>query len=167
MYDTMRQLGFRDSEEFKRHEPQKFNELVMKPNITDGERFGQSLRDRGYHLVIVPGQFFAKGWTQEHYMSLWRRVIIQFSKRTAFNQDWFWSNGCAEEFLITIQYPKKQIILPDGTTKMQNPFEYAELIRRAIDAIDALGFDPKPLYNIWRQIILTLEILPKHGQISV
>ncbi|HTP56791.1 MAG TPA: hypothetical protein VMJ72_00740, partial [Candidatus Paceibacterota bacterium] len=67
-----------------------------------------------------------------------------------------WSTGCAEEFLIAIQSRKRTM------DHVGRPLDFhfgACLIRRAIDGIDHDGLDPKPLYDLWRQIDLTLEAM--------
>lgn len=154
LYQEMKRLGIRNSDEF-RSSPE-FRSFVMEPNLKAGADFGERLRKKGWHLVIVPGEFFAKGWAQEHYMSLWRQVIVRFARTVAMNTGWMWSLGSAEEFLIGLQSGKR-IVDANGN---ELPSLYgAKLVREAIDTLDARGFDPKPLYELWRQIDLTREAI--------
>lgn len=143
-------------EVFRHDHPEKFQESAMQPNLRDGARFGERLRQGGWPLVIVPGELFAKGWAQEHYMSLWRQVIVRYARTVALNDMWHWSTGCVEEFLIAIQSGKR-ILAHDGS-----PYQISlgiDQIRETVDKIDHWGFDPKPLYDLWRQIVLTYEAM--------
>jgi len=153
LYDAMWRLGLKSYEEFKTREGEKFLELVMRPNLRDGARFGELIRSEGWPLVIVPGELFAKGWAQEHYMSLWRQVIVRYARTVDFNGTWHWSTGCVEEFLIAIQSGKRILF----GTRPYAARQGADLIRTTMDEIDKRGFDPKPLYDLWRQIQLTLD----------
>jgi len=153
--DVAKRLGT-TPENFRIGYPAEFRAQVMQPNLHDGVRFGERLRRDGWPLVIVPGEFFAKGWAQDHYMSLWRQVIVRFARSVAFAAQWQWSNGCVEEFLIAVQAGKR-ILSANG--KPYDARQGADLIRHTVDEIDRWGFDPKPLYDLWRQIDLTLEAM--------
>jgi len=157
LFNLMRREGVKSPDDLK--QSPLFRKEVVDANISNGEKFGNELRRNGYPLVIVPGAFFAKGWTQGHYMSLWRQVIIRFSSKIAFNENWQWSSGCVEEFLISIENDK--IMLNSDTKRIETPRLASEMIRGAIDQIDDWGFDAKPLYDIWRQIELALETKTK------
>lgn len=162
LYSAARLAGC-TPETFRRDNQEKFQEAAMQPNLRDGAHFGERLRRLGWPLVIVPGEFFARGWAQEHYMSLWRQVIVRYARSVAFNAQWHWSTGCIEEFLIAIQADKR-ILDCDGT-----PFEArhgAELIRHTVDEVDAWGFDAKPLYDLWRQIDLTIDAMHQEKKTS-
>ena len=156
LYHIMRKLGFGCPHEFRQQEPEKFKKLVMQPNLEDGKRFVQYLTDKGFPLVIDPGRFFAKDWMQEHFMSLWRQVIIRYARTGAFSAGCGWSTGGAEELLVGIQYDKR--LLAADLTPL-DPYKAADEVRKAIDNIDEMGFDYKPLYELWRKIELTLEAI--------
>jgi len=108
-YEEMRQSGIKSYQTFREQKRRAFMERVMQPNLQVGARFGERLRRHGWPLVIVPGEFFAKNWAQEHYMSLWRQVIVRFARTVSFNIGWQWSVGCAEEFLIAVQSGKRML----------------------------------------------------------
>lgn len=154
LYHLVRELGFSSPAEFKTAEPEMFKKRVMEPNIRDGSRFAAKIAANGWRMVIEPGTFFAEGWGQEHYMSLWRQVIIQRARSIAFNDNVYWSTGGAEELLIGIQYEKR---LLNASLQPLDPYEAVKRIESAIDAIDSMEFDAKPLYVIWRELTLTLE----------
>lgn len=156
LYGRMVDLGFSDAAQYRQEAPKDFQEFVFRINLRAGAHFGESLRSRGWPLVIVPGEFFAKGWAQEHYMSLWRQVIVRYARTVAFNHHWQWSTGCVEEFLIAVQSGKR---LVDATGKPCTARGGADLIRTTVDQIDKMGFDAKPQYELWRQLTLTLEAL--------
>ena len=155
LYQAMAEYSITSPLEFRKAHPDLFKAIILKKNIRDGQRFGSSLEDRGWKRVIVPGTFFANGWTQEHYMTLWRQVIVRHAHTVALSTDWEWSLGCSEELLIAIQHGKD--ILQGFTSTTID----ASLIRlkKAIDSIDKMGLDIKPHYEIWRQATLTVEAL--------
>lgn len=168
LYKLMMEMGIKSIEVARSHSA--FKTKVMGPNLADGERFGEALRgkDHGYPLVIVPGFFFAKGWAQEHYMSLWRQVIERYASKVAFNRGWEWSVGCVEEFSIAIE-SGKSLLDEDGNIHV-HPRDFrasADLVRRAIDKVDEWGLDPKPLYDKWRQIDLFLDTVRTKRRVSV
>lgn len=154
LYELMKELKLASPDDVKRLHREVFTERIMRPNISAGIQFANELRRKGFLLVIAPGAFFAKGWAQEHYMSLWRQVIERYVRTVAFAPGWQWSNGCIEELLIAIQNGR-QIFL--GCEPLERVEDAADMVRIAIDEIDLWGFDPKPIYDLWRQIALTLE----------
>ncbi|MCC6404902.1 MAG: hypothetical protein IT405_00760 [Candidatus Yanofskybacteria bacterium] len=163
LYEEARAHGFIDAGEFRRAMNPLFRERVFLPNLAEGIRFGGELRELGWRQVIVPGQFFAEGWTQEHYMSLWRQVIVRHTRTVAFADDWAWSLGCSEEFIIALQH-EKQALTQNG--KLLPWKAGLDAMRPAMDAIDGYGFDVKKHYELWRQATLTLEALQEERKIS-
>lgn len=154
-YNEMRHRRIMSYHAFRARKPTVFLEQVMWPNLQVGARFGENLRRHGWPLVIVPGEFFAKNWTQEHYMSLWRQVILRFARSVSFNVGWQWSAGCVEEFLIAVQSGKRIL---DASGRPVDPQKMADMIRATIDTLDEWGVDlAKPIYDLWRQTQLTLE----------
>lgn len=136
-------------------DPTLYPEKIRKVNLVDGLLFGRTLRKDGYTSVIIPGVFFAEGWTQEHYISLWEQVIIKFADAVHFNKDWQYSDGCVAEFWIALQHNKK---LWEGK-KMLEPKEGLAKIQKAIEELDKKGISTKNLYNFYRRIALFLTAL--------
>jgi hypothetical protein len=57
-------------------------------------------KDRG-GIIIDPTSFPAiAGWTQPDWLRFWGAVIERYASAVVFIDDWQFSNGCAEEFLI-------------------------------------------------------------------
>jgi hypothetical protein len=160
LYRVTRRLGFGSPDEFRLNDPAQYRALVLEPNLADGRRFADFLEENGWSLVINPGRFFAKDWMQEHFMSLWRQVIVRYARTVAFNASCWWSTGGAEELLVGIQNKKR---LLDADLSPLDPCDAAERIRQSIDAIDEMGYSIKPLYELWRKIILTLEAGESNG----
>lgn len=154
LYSEMQRHGFVSSAEFRRAMPDVFKKEVLKKNLALGQHFGEYLASIGWVSVIVPGKFFANGWTQEHYMSLWRQVITRHARIVALGPDWAWSLGCTEEFTIAAQQRKK--ILNQHGQPLRHQ-ECLDLIRKTMDRIDEMGFDIKPHYELWRLGTLTVE----------
>lgn len=162
LYQTMRKMGFTNTDEFRRAEPDTFRRLVLEPNLRGGSEFGELLRDKGWPLTIVPGALYAPGWNQEHYMSVWRQVITVHSKCVALDAYEFpYSAGSAEELLIGLQNRKRLFLRRTSELVLTKPQPCLALLRQAVDRIGEWGFDPMPLYEIWRQAELTLQT---HGE---
>lgn len=163
-YEVMRRLGFKSAEEFKKTDPAQFSALVMKPNLQDGNEFGELLRKHGWPLTIVPGMFWAPDWGQTHYMSFWRTVINLFTRSICHNTDWAYSNGSVEEFLIALRCNvdgkehKRIFVRRDNLIILADPRTCADEVRRAIDQIIVWGFNPSSLYELWREIVLTIDV---------
>ncbi len=129
---------------------------VMKANIADGGAFSHWLRAQGYKMVVVPGDFFAKGWAQQHYMAFWEQVIVRYADIICFNTDWQLSNGCVEEYFIGLQY-KKSMMTREPFAVMPPKADVSKQIRAAIDELDRLGGDPNKIYDLYRRIELYTE----------
>jgi hypothetical protein len=124
---------------------------IMDANIRDGFEFGEELRSKRYPIVIAPGKFFAKGWTQEHYMALWEPTIKRLVRVICFNNKFHYSDGCVEELLIGLQY-QKELHIRDGF-KMLNLREETHKIADAIDHIEKItGKAPQKLVNNYSRI---------------
>ena len=68
---------------------------------------GKVAHDLGLRKVEV----FVKGWTHEHFMPLWRQVIVRFASSIAFDrQEAGYTTGGVEELLIGIQHGKRLFI---------------------------------------------------------
>jgi hypothetical protein len=155
LYGLYRECGVCNMDELEGIEPGTVKNRLIKPNVDDGIRFGEEIRKYGVGQVIVPGVFFAKGWTQEHYMSLWEQVITRYSDIVCFNRDFHYSNGCVEELLIGLQHGKE--LRHRENFRLLDPREEVGRIHDAIEEIDGLGVDVKKLYNLYRRVTLFLE----------
>lgn len=130
-----------------------FQNEVMNLNIQSGENFAKQLRQTGiYSLVISPATFFAKGWQQDHYMAFWERVINTFANDVRLNEDWQYSNGCSEEFLIGLQSGKK--VYEGQSDKPLEPTVGVKKVREAISEIKSLNVEPTKLYEVYRRLNL-------------
>ena len=88
-------------------DPNDYNELfqehVFGPNCLDSKSVADRLRKKTGQIVINPACFDISGWSQEDYLLLWCRTIRRFAKEVWFNEGWFYSNGCTQEFLVAQQ----------------------------------------------------------------
>lgn len=137
------------ADELKKANPSLARE-VFEANIRDGEFFAAALREtKKYDYVICPSTFFSKGWTQEHYMSLWDQVIERFATAIHFFEGWQFSNGCVEEFLLGLRY-EKELYDCVSDTKL-NPKDGLKSVEAAIEDISKIPADIKPIYNSFRR----------------
>lgn len=156
MYGLFRKYRARSVEELKGVNPDIFSRDIMKPNLADGESFADNLRSVStYRYVICPATFFAKGWLQEHYMAFWKSVIERFADDIRFNGKWWWSNGCAEEFLIGARSGKT---LYEGfSARPIDPREALRKISRVIAAVGRLGADASKLQSVHSELAALIK----------
>ncbi len=126
---------------------------VMHVNIQEGIDFGLHLQTKGVEKIIVPGIFFAEGWTQDHYISLWERVINDEVDEIIFNHNWEYSDGCVQELLIGLRAGKTLRLRSDLKKKLDLS-QALKKIKRAIQYVDSIGANSKNLYNTYRRIEL-------------
>jgi len=142
--------GAKSLEELKLSEPD-IRKRLMKQNIEDGIAFGDEVRTKGYPIVIVPGIFFAKNWTQEHYMGLWEPVIIQYADTIVYNDNFHYSDGCVEEFLIGLTHDKKLCGRKD--LAVLNPKDEIIKIENAMNHMEKIsGITPTKMFNNYKKI---------------
>ncbi|MBX4189908.1 hypothetical protein KW791_01240 [Candidatus Parcubacteria bacterium] len=150
MFDVMKQHNVQTVEALKEIDPNIVKNVIMDPNIRDGQVFSQELR-KTRHLVICPGDFFAKGWAQQHYMAFWEQIIVRYVDVIVFNDLWQYSNGCVEEFFIGLQHSRGLY------TRELEPIDVRACISKikdAVNEIDGQGYDANKLYDLHRRIDL-------------
>lgn len=128
-------------------------EKIMYPNIKESVELSEVIRTRGYRFIIVPGHFIADGWTQEHYLDLWTKVIRDFTHVVCFNAGWEYSNGCVREFLISLETGKEIV---DTDLKPLKVIEALKSIEDAIKDIESKQIIPESLYQLHRKIELSV-----------
>lgn len=157
LYKAMRRFGFTNPAEFKQAAPQRYRKLVMEPNIEAGRRFGDFIRSHGWPLTIVPGNFYATGWTQIHYMAAWRPVIVYRVKTLCHDHDIGYTTGGVEEFKIGI-LNHKRILFREANRLIPADLRLgADRIRKAIEQLASWGMDPKDIYQHWQEIDLLID----------
>lgn len=60
-------------------------------------------------IVIDPTKVEIKGWNQDDYLTFWHKVIVDCSRFIQFVDNWYYSNGCAYEFLVGAIHNKTMI----------------------------------------------------------
>jgi len=151
LYEAFRQHGVSRKEDLP---PGVYRNDVMNPNLVEGIDFGEEIKARG-HTVIVPGDFFAKGWADKHYMSLWEQVIKKHADIVCFYDKFHCSMGCVEELLIGFESGKE--LRHRNNFAPLNPNDELPKIRTAIDDLDSLGVDPSRLYDSYRRLSLSVN----------
>lgn len=95
--------------------------------------------------VIDPTQFSMKGWEQNDYLAFWREVLLGYVNTIRFVNDWYYSSGCAYEFLIGAKSNK---ILIDESGQTINVRDGRNLIKKAYDEHLANGCDNTFLLDV-------------------
>lgn len=97
-YESRSELELKEKlgdDEFK-----KVQTELIEFNVARGIDFAEKLRERGLINVVTPGPYFARGFTQQHYLYLWEWFIIKKIYEVRLNNDWEYSNGCTLEYAI-------------------------------------------------------------------
>lgn len=161
LYDLMLDKGIKDIQEFKKfYKNEVYN--VMMANIKEGQQFGKKLREEKKNkdkMFIVPGDFYAKDWDQDHYMILWRKVIDKFAQGIRFNKRWYFSNGCVEEYLTGLKTQKKNkdFTLSDYEGKIIEEYFALGKIVKTIEFLEEKKIDAIKLYKLLAEIKLEIK----------
>jgi len=150
MYKVFEKYKIKSVEELKAINKDLFKHEIMNENILEGVLFKGELLKKSHKYIIAPGEFFAKGWAQEHYMSLWEKVIKKFSNTVCFNDNFQYSNGCVGELIIGIKN-NKQLRKRENFAVINFKKELNN-IRKAIEHIDKIGADTKTLSNLYLEL---------------
>jgi hypothetical protein len=137
-------------------DPLLFKRDIVQANSAAGITFAESIRRLGHPYVIAPGVFFAQGWEQKHYISLWEKVIRTYADVICFNTDWQFSTGCVQEFLIGLQSGKE--LRNRQAFKLIEPQEELKKIKAAVNTIEKSGYSEMALalFEHYRSIELFL-----------
>ena len=120
------------SEEFK----QVHSDLIQV-NVARGSAFAEKLRERGLINVVTPGPYFARGFTQQHYLYLWEWFIIKKTYDAWFNYEWEYSNGCTLEYAIA---SRKGIPRRDHEGSPLSLADAIDKVDAAVRELNAKGF---------------------------
>ncbi|MBN2141894.1 hypothetical protein JW711_01060 [Candidatus Woesearchaeota archaeon] len=150
MYMEMERHGVHSLEELKVLKPDFMKDLMAR-NIEDGKQFGREILSHKYPLIIVPGSFYNHNFTQQHYMGVWEPIVREKSDIVAFNTNFHYSNGCVQEFFISL-HAGKEMRSRDGF-KVLNPKEEFSKIERAMTHVCHItGSTPAELHNWYQKI---------------
>ncbi|MBW8876639.1 MAG: hypothetical protein JF614_16865 [Acidobacteria bacterium] len=145
LYSLLRERGLKDVAALRRVlGEEEFQRLVWDPNAAEADAFAHELRSRipGRPMVVTPAPFLAPKWSQEEYLAFWETAIRTRFRALYFSDDWEWSHGCTFEFAVAWDAG-----LPTYTQAGQilDLDEGIALIVRAVEALDAEGFDSSGL----------------------
>ena len=134
-----------------------FQANLWEPNVNAAMEFAESVRRElgGGAMVITPAPFEAPGWNQPEYWAFWEKLLRTRIKAAWFNRNWQFSNGCAFEFAVardaglpTLDHEGQALDIRTGI----------ELVKEAVDKLDAQGFDTSKLS---KSLDLLLEVAHK------
>lgn len=77
--------------------PQVFKKQVLEPNLKEAAALLRRVKSKVSGPLINPVEFFSKGWVQEDYRELWRRVLERWVNQVILAPGWEYSRGCVEE----------------------------------------------------------------------
>jgi hypothetical protein len=151
LYDALKTSGYSCVQDFKAKNPEIYKTQIMGENVDDGIGFAAELRTQNPgSIVIAPVMYHKNNWTEPIYMDMWERVIRTFVKRIAFNENYHYSTGCAEELLIGVREGKE---ISDRKGNILNPREELQKLGKAINDIATVtGEVHKDLFRIYRKL---------------
>jgi hypothetical protein len=157
-YEQMLKLGLKKVGELKK-DPCFWNN-VMSPNINKGKAFVEMLKREDKNTIFIyPGNFHANDWEQEHYLIFWKKVINNYANQIIFNKDWFYSDGCVEEYLFGLEKQKQNKdfamkFVSNHNLRILDKQASEEKIWKAISYIRRNGINCKRLSNLYIEIKL-------------
>lgn len=162
LYERMIDEGIENIEEFKKFHSRDFYNKVMMPNIQEGRQFGRTLREDNKNngkMFIVPGDFYAKDWDQDHYMILWRNIIDKFAEGIRFNKKWFFSNGCIEEYLVGLKTQKnnKDFTLSDYEGKIIKEDYVLDKVFKTIEFLEDNRINTSKICKLYAEIKIEIK----------
>lgn len=95
--------------------------------------------------VIDPTQIKIEGWEQDDYLTFWRKVILEYTEVLKFVNDWYYSNGCAYEYLLGVMANKVTL---DERGNDIFPHQGRDLILSAYNIHLQNGYDNQFLFKI-------------------
>lgn len=119
-------------EEFKRVHTE-----LIQANVARGVEFAEKLRERGLVNIVTPGPYFARGFTQQHYLYLWEWLIIKKIYEIRFNYDWQYSNGCTLEYAIALRKGIPRLDHEGAPLDVENAIKKVEA---AVNELQRKGF---------------------------
>jgi hypothetical protein len=155
MWRVFRRNGVQTLAQLKEIDSNIVRSQIVEPNVREGTAFAKRLRVIVGSTVISPADFTANGWTQGHYMAYWERMLIECVHVVCLKRGWQFSNGCAEEFVISLL---NDIVLreEDGITPL-DPQVGTTLLLDAIRRIDRWKFDTTKLVGLYTRATLHLS----------
>lgn len=121
-----------------------YRELVLKPNMAEGKKFGRKVSSVSDLPVVIPSLFEQNArmddsrWGEEEFMHFWVNTIRDKIARMHMAPDWEYSNGAVEEFK---EAKVKDIPVLDHNFDGLSLDQAREMIWRAIRTFQGLGTD--------------------------
>jgi len=165
LYDALRKNGVKTGGELKQKLGRAWwSENIFDANVKLGKEFAQcvrgSLNDKT--MVITPGPFFARDWSQPEYLFFWETLLRTRIKSSWFARDWQLSNGCTFEFAVCCDAGVPTF---DCNGKSLELNKALQLIDSAIERLKKDGFDISKLAQNRERLRLLrkkLVVVPSH-----
>lgn len=121
-----------------------FDTNIFKANVESGKEFARCVRNRltDKTIVITPGPFCARDWSQPEYLFFWEMLLRTKIQSGCFNRNWQFSNGCTFEFAVALD---ARIPTLDHNGKPLDLDEGFRLMESAIHQLETEGFDASAL----------------------
>jgi len=151
-YQLLRRLGIEDVTVLKSDEHaalRKELDALVQRNISRMSQVADRLRSRYGSLVIDPGKIAISDWSQDHYMSLWSRVIRTGVEKIYFLDGWEYSNGGVAEYCLGTELGLQ---LLDESGESLSKDRALRLLNAAVTSLRKMGFVAPNLDEAIRQL---------------
>jgi hypothetical protein len=94
-------MSFASVDEISSEERERHKREVIARNCEHARAFVATLRRKEAASVIDPTSYpVIPNWTQSQWIAFWGAVIARYASRVVFLDDWQFSSGCVQEYLI-------------------------------------------------------------------
>jgi hypothetical protein len=111
-------------------------------------------------IVIDPTKIEVVGWEQNDYLTFWRQVIVKYVSLIRFVDNWYYSNGCAYEFLVGVASNK---VMVDEQENAIYPLMGRDLIQSAYNEHLKNGYENKFLLDVIDALNILIQRLEDDG----
>ncbi|NPE27153.1 hypothetical protein HNV12_04095 [Methanococcoides sp. SA1] len=127
---------------------------VRRENLAEGQKMKKDLEGANVGYVILPGEFFAKGWTQQHYAEFWKSVVERYADRVVFHDKFYTSEGGLEEFITAIEEDKERRLFA-GFRRFKDKDILSE-VDKTIVRVEKIGEDISRFEDINQRLLKLL-----------
>jgi hypothetical protein len=160
LYDALRKNKVKTPAELKEKLGKAWwSENIFDANVKLGKEFAQCVRDslNDKTMVITPGPFLARDWSQPEYLFFWETLLRTRIKSSWFARNWQFSNGCTFEFAVSCDADVPTFDCNGNPLELDKGLQ---LIDSAIKTLEKDGFDISKLAKNHER----LRLIGKNGE---
>ena len=148
-YDLCLQYEVRTAADLKNLLGDKYTSELLAKNKQEAVLFARQVQTPAHPFVVNPAAFTVKNWIHQHYRDFWNQVISRKCRTIYFNQNWQFSNSCANAYLSGLRVGAKHFTHTGNSLDLDAA---KKLLRGAIANLEDLGFDVANLQTVFAEI---------------